>query len=72
MRVERMHVGQYQRNSLADSRAPHMTASSLLPQVETQKLEWAVGSRIGSLQNAAHKPGGGDKKILTQKVPSDI
>lgn len=35
--------------------------------VETQKLNWNTGSRIGSLQNMKHKPGGGQVKIFDEK-----
>lgn len=37
-------------------------------QVESVKLEWNAKSKVGSLDYANHKPGGGDKKILTQKL----
>lgn len=37
-------------------------------QVEHVKLEWNAKSKVGSLDYATHKPGGGDKKIITQKV----
>lgn len=37
-------------------------------QITTTKLEWNAKSKIGSLQNAAYKPGGGDKKIETVKL----
>jgi len=30
-------------------------------------LQWNAKSKIGSLENANHKPGGGDKKIETLK-----
>ncbi|XKL66464.1 hypothetical protein PGB90_009884 [Kerria lacca] len=36
-----------------------------IPQV---KLQWSAKSKIGSLDNATHKPGGGDKKIETVKL----
>ncbi|XP_053698709.1 microtubule-associated protein tau [Sabethes cyaneus] len=32
------------------------------------KLQWNARSKIGSLENANHKPGGGDKKIETLKT----
>ncbi len=32
------------------------------------KLQWNAKSKIGSLENATHKPGGGDKKIETIKL----
>lgn len=31
-------------------------------------MEWNAKSKIGSLQNTAYKPGGGDKKIETVKL----
>ncbi len=31
--------------------------------IEDHKLNWKVESRVGSLQNADHKPGGGEKKV---------
>lgn len=37
-------------------------------QISTTKLQWNAKSKIGSLDNASHKPGGGDKKILTVKT----
>lgn len=33
-----------------------------------QKLQWNAKSKVGSLENAAHKPKGGDKKIETIKL----
>lgn len=33
-------------------------------QIESKKLEWNVTSKVGSLDNADHKPGGGDKKVI--------
>lgn len=33
-----------------------------------QKLQWNAKSKVGSLDNAAHKPKGGDKKIETMKL----
>ena len=37
-------------------------------QIPQQKLQWNAKSKIGSLDNATHKPGGGDKKIETVKL----
>ena len=37
-------------------------------QIENKKLEWNAQSRIGSLHNAKHKAGGGDKKVLINAV----
>lgn len=31
-------------------------------------MQWNAKSKIGSLENASHKPGGGDKKIETIKT----
>ncbi|XP_032289756.1 microtubule-associated protein tau isoform X12 [Drosophila virilis] len=36
--------------------------------IVTTKLQWNAKSKIGSLENAAHKPGGGDKKIESLKM----
>ena len=35
--------------------------------IESKKLEWNVQSKVGSLDNATHTPGGGDKKVCTQR-----
>ncbi len=32
-------------------------------QIETQKLDWKRESKVGSLDNADHRAGGGDKKV---------
>jgi microtubule-associated protein tau len=37
-------------------------------QVESQKLEFKAESKVGSLANVKHKPGGGDVKIFDDKV----
>ena len=31
--------------------------------IESHKVEWNAQPRIGSLDNASHKPGGGSKKV---------
>ena len=36
-------------------------------QIHNEKVEFKVTSRIGSLANVKHKPGGGDKKIFDDK-----
>lgn len=36
--------------------------------IETKKVQIEAKSKIGSLQNANYKPGGGDKKIETRKL----
>lgn len=37
-------------------------------QIESQKLKWSAQSKIGSLENKAHKAGGGEKKIESRKL----
>ena len=32
-------------------------------QIQSEKLEWNVESRVGSLDNATHRPKGGEKKV---------
>lgn len=34
--------------------------------IESAKLEWKVTSKVGSLENAQHVPGGGAKKVSLQ------
>ncbi|CAF4371086.1 unnamed protein product, partial [Rotaria socialis] len=36
--------------------------------IATQKLQWTAKSKIGSLENAHHKPGGGAVKIESKKL----
>ena len=36
---------------------------TMFSQIESKKLDWHVGSKVGSLDNAQHKPGGGEKKV---------
>lgn len=36
-------------------------------QIENQKLNWAASSRVGSLDNAKHKAGGGEKKVNSRR-----
>lgn len=36
-------------------------------QIDTKKLEFKAQSKIGSLDNVKHRPGGGDKKIFDDK-----
>lgn len=38
--------------------------------VVTQKLEWNVKSKVGSLDNVKHVPGGGSVKIFDEKYSS--
>lgn len=37
-------------------------------QIENQKLEFKAESKVGSLSNVKHKPGGGDVKIFDDKL----
>lgn len=37
-------------------------------QIQTQKIEIKAQSKIGSLDNVKHKPGGGEKKIFDDKL----
>ena len=37
-------------------------------QIESKKVEWKAESRIGSLDNAKHNPGGGDKKVCSFSI----
>lgn len=37
-------------------------------QIQQVKLTWNAKPKVGSLDNATHKPGGGDKKIETVKL----
>lgn len=37
-------------------------------QIESQKLEFKAESKVGSLANVKHKPGGGDVKIFDDKL----
>jgi microtubule-associated protein tau len=39
-----------------------------LLQIENQKLEFKAESKVGSLANVKHKPGGGDVKIFDDKM----
>lgn len=39
----------------------------LCQQIETKKIDLKVESKIGSLENVKHRPGGGDKKIFDDK-----
>lgn len=37
-------------------------------QIFDEKVHWETGSKIGSLNNASHKPAGGDVKIESHRV----
>jgi len=39
-----------------------------LVQIESKKLDWNVASKVGSLDNAQHKPGGGEKKVSKPNI----
>lgn len=38
-----------------------------LEQIENQKLDFKAQSKVGSMDNVKHKPGGGDIKIFDDK-----
>lgn len=38
-----------------------------LIQIQTQKIDIKAQSKIGSMDNVKHRPGGGDKKIFDDK-----
>lgn len=40
----------------------------MFSQITTTKLQWNAKPKIGSLDNASYKPGGGDKKIESLKT----
>ena len=42
---------------------PNALHVTMVTQVDDHKVEWKVASKIGSLDNAKHKPGGGEKKV---------
>jgi microtubule-associated protein tau len=44
---------------------PDLCVSS---QILSNKLSWTAKSKIGSLDNTSHKPGGGDKRIESIKT----
>lgn len=39
----------------------------MFKQIENQKLEFKAQSKVGSLDNVKHRPGGGDIKIFDDK-----
>lgn len=41
---------------------------SAVLQITQVKLQWHARPKVGSLDNASHKPGGGDKKIESMKL----
>jgi microtubule-associated protein tau len=45
-----------------------LSDTACLFQIQQVKLAWNAKSKVGSLENATHKPGGGDKKIETVKL----
>jgi microtubule-associated protein tau len=45
----------------------HSTEFSVL-QIESQKVEFKAESKVGSLANVKHRPGGGDIKIFDDKL----
>lgn len=43
--------------------------NKIIPQIPTQKLNWNAQSKIGSLDNATHKAGGGQVKVRRVRIP---
>lgn len=41
--------------------------TNFLKQIENQKLDFKAQSKVGSLDNVKHKPGGGEIKIFDDK-----
>jgi microtubule-associated protein tau len=48
-------------------RNSHAVFAFHLPQISTQKLNVKAQSKVGSMDNVKHRPGGGDKKIFDDK-----
>lgn len=46
----------------------HLRFSKDLFQITQVKLQWNAKPKVGSLDNATHKPGGGEKKIESVKL----
>ena len=42
----------------------------MLFQIESHKLEWNVASKVGSLDNARHVAGGGERKVGGEFSPN--
>ena len=40
-----------------------LSSDPLYLQIEVQKLNWKAESKVGSLKNATHSPGGGNVKV---------
>lgn len=57
------HINNRSRKAVQES----ITKVCLL-QIQQVKLAWNAKSKVGSLENATHKPGGGDKKIESVKL----
>ncbi len=63
-------IGQFCFVSLAHDRhvnpalvSPCLIVAMHLSQIESRKLDWKVDSKVGSLDNAKHQAGGGEKKV---------
>ena len=41
-------------------------AAFFVSQIEQRKLEWKAQPKVGSLENAQHTPGGGEKKVTME------
>jgi hypothetical protein len=55
-------------NSRSLMAVPEPVTEVCLLQIQQVKLAWNAKSKVGSLENATHKPGGGDKKIESVKL----
>ena len=40
--------------------------------IEQRKLNWSASSKVGSLEKASHKPGGGQVKIENRKLDWNV
>ena len=50
----------------------HLTEIFSSLQIENRKLNWNAQSKIRSLDNHSHKPGGGEKKIENRKLEWNV
>lgn len=55
-------------DAIHKSRSWEPVTEMCLLQIQQVKLTWNAKSKVGSLENATHKPGGGDKKIESVKL----
>lgn len=55
-------------DTIGRRRSALYTAGFSVLQIDNQKLEFKAESKVGSLANVKHKPGGGDVKIFDDKL----